>query len=88
MSFNVCFAQYKPIPANKSKQYKAEVEQIINEEVPKAYDKIDKTFVEIKEIYQNAAKDPYNKDLRESLNTETVTAKFDEPEFSIYSDNS
>ncbi len=37
-----CFAAYKPIPADKSKQYKAEVESIINQEVPKAKREVEK----------------------------------------------
>lgn len=86
LSFNVCSAAYKPIPADKSKQYKAEVESIINKEVPRAYKQIDKIFVDTKVTYMRALKDPYNKDLREKLDTETVTAKFDGPEFSIYLD--
>lgn len=53
MSFNVCFAQYKPIPANKSKQYKAEVEQIINEEVPKAKQEVYKIFAQAQNAYRN-----------------------------------
>lgn len=35
------FAEYKPIPKNLSKQYKAEMEQIIDEEYPKVIKNID-----------------------------------------------
>lgn len=49
----VCFADYKPIPAEKSKQYKTEVESIINKEVPKAKQEVYEIFSQAKKAYKN-----------------------------------
>lgn len=53
LAFNAlaCFADYKPIPADKSKQYKAEVESIINNEVPKAKKEVNQIYKEAKQAY-------------------------------------
>lgn len=84
LSINMCFAAYQPIPKEKSKQYKVQIEQIINNNLPKAYKQTDENFIEIKETYNQILKDPYNKELREKLDPETVTAKFDSSLFIIF----
>lgn len=53
----VCFADYKPIPADKSKQYKVEVESIINNEVPKAKKEVYKIFAQAQKAYKNKSID-------------------------------
>lgn len=55
-----CFAAYKPIPADKSKQYKTEVESIINKEVPKAKQEVYKIYVEAQRNYINRNIDELN----------------------------
>lgn len=42
------FAEYKPIPKELSKQYRAEMETIINREYPKVINDIDKYYNEVK----------------------------------------
>lgn len=49
----VCFAAYKPIPVEKSKQYKAEVESIINKEVPKAKQEVYDIFSQAQKAYKS-----------------------------------
>lgn len=53
LSVNICFAAYQPIPADKSKQYKAEVESIINKEVPKAKQEVYEIFAQAQKAYKN-----------------------------------
>ena len=53
----MCFAAYQPIPEDKSKQYKAEVEQIINEEVPKAKKEVYVIFAQAQKAYKNKSID-------------------------------
>ena len=54
------FAEYKPIPKELSKQYKAEIEQIIDEEYPNVIKKIDNYIFEGKKYYDNIKKNGYN----------------------------
>ena len=42
------FAEYKPIPKNLNKQYKAEIEHIIDTEYPKAIKNVDKNVKDAK----------------------------------------
>lgn len=53
LSFNMCFAAYQPIPKEKSKQYKIEVENIIVKEVPKAKQEVQEIFVQAQKAYKN-----------------------------------
>ena len=53
LSFNMCFAAYQPIPKEKSKQYKIEVENIIVKEVPKAKQEVQEIFIQAQKAYQN-----------------------------------
>ncbi len=52
--------EYKPIPIEKSNQYKIEIEQIINKEVPKYKKDIDNVVVEAKQLHDKLIKDGYN----------------------------
>lgn len=70
----MCLAEYKPIPADKSKQYKAEVEQIINEEVPKAKQELYKISDQAQKAYKNKS--------TESLND--LDFLLDSPEYGIH----
>ena len=51
------FAEYIPIPKHLSKQYKAEMEQIIDEEYPKAIKTIDKYIKAGTKYYNRVLKD-------------------------------
>lgn len=55
MSCCIVFAQYKPIPAHLTSQYKQEVEQIINNEYPKVIHRID-GYVEEAKTYRDKIK--------------------------------
>ena len=70
----MCFAAYQPIPEDKSKQYKAEVEQIINEEVPKAKQELYKISEQAQKAYKNKS--------AESLND--LDLLLDAPEYGIH----
>lgn len=52
----MCLAAYQPIPPEKSPQYKAEIEQIINEEVPKAKKELDKKTAYATDLYNQIVK--------------------------------
>ena len=56
------FAEYKPIPKHLSKQYKADMERIIDEEYPKAIKEIDKYFNDVEKGY-NKLKIKYDREL-------------------------
>ena len=53
---------YKPIPASMSKQYKQEMEKIINEEYPKVINSVDVDIAKIKAYYNKLKKNGYNFD--------------------------
>lgn len=53
------WAEYKPIPKELSKQYKAEVEQIINESYPQVIKNIDTFFKEATSLYKKILKHGY-----------------------------
>ena len=53
---------YKPIPASMSKQYKQEMEQIINEEYPNVIKKVDEYNADIKSLHDKMVKNGYNFD--------------------------
>ena len=55
-----CFAQYKPIPKELSSQYKAEMEQIIDNGYPIAIKNVDEYFLEANKYYQEILKGGYN----------------------------
>lgn len=46
-------AEYIPIPQHLSKQYKAEMEQIIDEEYPKVIKNIDDIVKNVKKLHDN-----------------------------------
>ena len=52
-------AEYRPIPKELSKQYKAEMEQIINEGYPQVIRNIDKLFKEASTLYKMVRKYGY-----------------------------
>ena len=56
------FAEYVPIPKHLSKQYKAEIEQIIDEEYPKVIKNIDNIMLEAKKLHDNILKNGYTID--------------------------
>ena len=58
---------YRPIPKELSNQYKAEMEQIIDEEYPKIIKKINEDTEYGKNIYQKIMKNGYNVDLAADL---------------------
>ena len=53
------FAEYKPIPANRSAEYKAEIESIIDTEYPNAIRKVDEYVSEAKDLYNKIMKYGY-----------------------------
>ena len=53
---------YKPIPASMSKQYKQEMEQIIDEEYPNIIKKVDEYNADIKSLHDKMVKNGYNFD--------------------------
>lgn len=55
-------AEYKPIPENLSKQYKTEMEQIIDEEYPIVIKKIDNEVKDAKRIRDKILKNGFNID--------------------------
>lgn len=71
-------AEYKPIPKELSNQYKAEMEQTIKVEVPKALKEVDKIFEEYQEKYIEALN---NSELRDNIDGENP---LDTPEFLLY----
>ena len=79
------FAEYKPIPKELSKQYKAEIEQIISENYDLTQKDINKIFSDAKEIYNKFLKDkesPQNADIAHKL--ELLENRVDKPEFDLY----
>ena len=56
------FAEYKPIPKELSKQYKAEMEQIMYDEYPNIVESIDNYFIEGKKDYENIMKKGFDSD--------------------------
>ena len=66
------FAEYVPIPKHLSKQYKAEIEQIIDEEYPKVVKNIDD--------YLKYVKSNYNETIKNKCKTDYYLL----PEVSIY----
>ena len=75
-------AEYKPIPIEKSQQYKYEIEQIINQEVPEAIKKVDRIYKKAKEAHKIAKEQPGNLSLAENLySCERIIG---EPEFYLY----
>lgn len=54
------FAEYKPIPKNLSKQYKKEMEYIINTEYPKAIKNVDEYIKNAKNLRDNVLKNGFN----------------------------
>lgn len=56
------FAEYKPIPKHLSKQYKAEMERIIDEEYPKIIKKIDSDVKQAADYYNKILKYGYYSD--------------------------
>ena len=77
-----CFAEYKPIPKELSKQYRKEVTRIIDKEYLKTINEIKKITSEAHEMYLKVLQ---NKDL---YNTKYITNNFDiiidSPEFYMY----
>lgn len=55
-----CFAEYKPIPKELSAQYKADMEQRINIEVPKAKKTVDSIMIEAKSLHSRLLTNGYN----------------------------
>ncbi|MBR1754499.1 hypothetical protein IJ732_06645 [bacterium] len=53
-------AEYVPIPKELSKQYKAEIEQIIDEEYPKIIKNIDEDVEYGKQLYEKILKNGYD----------------------------
>lgn len=64
----VCVADYKPIPAEQSKQYKAEIEQIINLEVPKAKKELEKETKYATDLYNQIVKNNLDNSSQEYIN--------------------
>ncbi len=61
--FTVCiptFAGYNPIPLNMSKQYKTEMEQIIDKEYPQVIKNIDNLVLEIKNLHDKILQNGFN----------------------------
>ncbi len=56
------FAEYKPIPKHLSKQYKADMERIIDEEYPKIINKIDIDMKQATNYYNRILKYGYYSD--------------------------
>lgn len=54
------FAEYKPIPKNLSKQYKKEIELIINTEYPQVIKNIDKNVKDAKNLRNKIIKNGFN----------------------------
>ena len=54
-----CFAEYKPIPKELSKQYKKEMESIIERKYPLIIKNIDDEIIEATELYKNILKNGY-----------------------------
>lgn len=54
------FAEYKPIPKNLNKQYKAEMEHIIDTEYPKAIKNVDKNVKDAKNLHDKMIKNGFN----------------------------
>ena len=60
--FSFClsaFAEYKPIPKELSKQYKAEMEKVIKKEYPKAIKNVDKYVKKAKKLHARILKHGY-----------------------------
>jgi len=53
------FAEYKPIPKELSKQYKAEMEKVIKKEYPKAIKNVDKYVKKAKKLHARILKHGY-----------------------------
>lgn len=69
-----CFSEYKPIPKELSTQYKADMEQIIDNGYPKAIKNIDEYFNEVEQKYFKLVKNGFDQELYWSM----------VPEVSIY----
>ena len=84
MFFSVlpCFAKYKPIPKNLSKQYKAEVTQIIDTQYPVAVHETEQLRTEAHKMYLEVLK---NKNLYMNYCASNFDMTIDTPEFEIAS---
>lgn len=60
LNASICFAHYKPIPASQQAQYKADIEQIIDREIPKAKKDVDKVVRHSKKLHDKLAKNGYD----------------------------
>ncbi len=87
-SFNVAFAQNNlKVPANLAKQYKSEIQKIIDKQVPIALKKCNDYEKEARKIYIKALKNPHDlQKLQQSImDLEDIEAWTDNgPEMGIY----
>lgn len=78
------FAEYKPIPQNLSKQYKADIERIIDEEYPKALKQVDKIYNEAYKKYLKVLHNPKNIDIYMDFATCNYDTAVDTPAFNLF----
>lgn len=79
-----CFAEYKPIPKEKSKEYKAEIEQIINAEYWNVINETNSIYTEADLLFRQAFKTPKNFKVYENLSNTDYIILISSPEFNLY----
>lgn len=79
-----CFADYKPIPANKRMQYKAEVESYINKEYPSLIKEIKKILNDAEKEYNKVMQNPKDFKLYMDFCASHYDMIIDNPEFYLY----
>lgn len=80
----VCFADYKPIPADKSKQYKAEIESYINNKYPSLIKEIKQISNDAEKEYNKVMQNPKDFKLYMDFCASHYDMIIDNPEFYLY----
>ena len=79
-----CFAEYKPISNEKSKEYKAEIEQIINAEYWNVMNETNSIYNEANLLFNQAFKNPKNFKVYQNLSNTDYIVIIGSPEFNLY----
>ncbi len=84
LSVNMCFAAYQPIPADKSKQYKAEVENYINKRYSSVIKEAKQISNDAKRKYNKVMQNPKDSKIYMDFCTNNYDIIIDNPEFYLY----